>query len=655
VVLSLEAPGFEPRQVTIDGMVLYSEVNRVMSLLSKGVSAKGEVLLDSDHDGVPDVYDADPTDPMVTFVNKIPPEGYLSVAFEDLYLQASAGDADYNDFLAKYRVAEYSATSETLSSMVIEAVAVAKLAGYNHDFGMVIDFDGVADLHIEYFDAGGSLLKVRNLEGLQDKAVIPLFESTRDSIRRSTKAVLTFQEPVRRDSISLPPYDPYLYVWNTKYDIHLIGRESLPKGIYPVQNNPPGATFQDLKGFPWTLLVPIEWKHPAETQYIGKAYPLFDRWRESFGKEVPSWYLYPADIRSDPNNHPPYPVISDQGQEPTIVIGPAADYQLKIDIPSTDNKPDPDGDPVSFLSSQLPSCMQLDSTSGKVTISPNTSAGQHVVYFWSVDDQGASTIDKAYRVQFTLVPMTTNHPPSVVFAVPPITGSTALGGTLTAAYSYSDPDGDAEGATTYQWYRFSTSAAVTEGMAIAGATGKSYTTVDLAGNSDSGQWLRVLVTPVDARGAAGTPVLSGPVQVNRRVVIDTFMPTGFFQNDTFLTLVDAAGSVIAQDDNGNPDQKNHQYCSRIDRQSGLPTGTYYVKVHKPTDVGSQLYCIRVLDYNPGAVFPATAPVFEANDGDDAVGVDGLPLNPVAIALGQVISRMIEPELTDNDWFTFTLP
>ena len=159
---------------------------------------------------------------------------------------------------------------------------------------------------------------------------------------------------------------------------------------------------------------------------------------------------------------------------------------------------------------------------------------------------------------------------------------------------------------------------MTGGTAIAGATAKSYTTVDLTGNSDSGQWLRVQVTPVDARGAVGTPVLSGPVHVNRRVVIDTFLPTGFFQNDTFLTLLDAAGSVIAKDDNGNPDQKNHQYCSRIDRRAGFPAGPTIVKVNKSTDVGSQFYCIRVLDYNPGAVFPAAAPVLEASDGDDAV-------------------------------------
>jgi hypothetical protein len=90
----------------------------------------------------------------------------------------------------------------------------------------------------------------------------------------------------------------------------------------------------------------------------------------------------------------------------------------------------------------------------------------------------------------------------------PFTGSSALGGTLTVNYTFTDPDGDAEGASTFQWYR---SADGSSGWAaISGASSSSYTTVD---PDDDGMYLRIEVTPVDEYGAVGTTVTSGPILV----------------------------------------------------------------------------------------------------------------------------------------------
>ena len=142
-----------------------------------------------------------------------------------------------------------------------------------------------------------------------------------------------------------------------------------------------------------------------------------------------------------------------------------------------------------------------------------------------------------------------------------------------------------------------------------------------------------------------------------RLVIDTFMPdSGIFQNDTYLTLIDSAGNLVAQDDNGNPDQVNHNLCSRIDLPTGLSSGTYYIKVHRATATGNPNYCIRVLDYDPGASFPTES---RANEDetipvDDAVNGSGVPIDPVSISLGGVISRSIFPE-SDVDWYELVLP
>jgi hypothetical protein len=262
-----------------------------------------------------------------------------------------------------------------------------------------------------------------------------------------------------------------------------------------------------------------------------------------------------------------------------------------------------------------------------------------------------------------------NDPPVVAFNIPPITGSTALGGTLTASYVFSDPEGGPD-LSTYQWYRFANSTDVPPaGEAIAGATARSYTSVDLTGNSDSGKWLRVEVTPVDDPGATGMVVLSDPVQVNTRIVIDTF-PAGYNQNDTYLTLIDAGGTVLAEDDNGFPNQATYVGYSRIDVTQGLPVGIYYVMVSKPTEDGNPNYGFRVLDYDPGASFPIVASADEderiaplgLDHFDDAVDGNGVPTNPQSIAIGGVVSRSIFPEpgdpddpTPDVDWFELVIP
>ncbi len=323
---------------------------------------------------------------------------------------------------------------------------------------------------------------------------------------------------------------------------------------------------------------------------------------------------------------------------------------------------DPDGDSVEFLSSPAPKALQdlfsLDAVKGLASFKPGVPEGDYLFYFWSVDTWGASNLSTPFKATFVFRNKTSdNHPPSALFNDPPITGSTAIGGTLAASYTFSDPDGDLEGATRFQWYRFTTGTEVTGGEAIAGATAGSYTTVDLAGNSDSGRWLRVQVTPVDPSGAEGSPVLSGPVRVNIRILIDTFPATGSSQNDTYLALYDAVGGqarLLAQDDNGFPNQATYVGYSRIDVTQGLPAGTYYVKVRKPTELGNPNYGFRILSTDPGSIFPVVAGANEITEStpDDAVDAGGVPTAAWANPIGQVSSRSIFPELSDVDWFWF---
>ena len=81
-----------------------------------------------------------------------------------------------------------------------------------------------------------------------------------------------------------------------------------------------------------------------------------------------------------------------------------------------------------------------------------------------------------------------------------ITGTLEVGQKLTGSYTYTDADGDAEGASTYRWLR--------DGLPISGVTELTYTLV----TADEGASIVFEVTPVATAGAlTGRPVASAPV------------------------------------------------------------------------------------------------------------------------------------------------
>ncbi|MFJ3368219.1 inverse autotransporter beta domain-containing protein [Pseudomonas sp. NPDC086251] len=106
-----------------------------------------------------------------------------------------------------------------------------------------------------------------------------------------------------------------------------------------------------------------------------------------------------------------------------------------------------------------------------------------------------------------------------------LSGSPIVGQVLTSSYSYSDADGDQEGASTIQWLR--------AGAPIAGATSNNYRLV----SADMGNNVSVSITPVAQSGAprAGLVVPSSVVSV----VGDT---DNYLQPDTAMRTWEEAGS-----------------------------------------------------------------------------------------------------------------
>ncbi len=91
-------------------------------------------------------------------------------------------------------------------------------------------------------------------------------------------------------------------------------------------------------------------------------------------------------------------------------------------------------------------------------------------------------------------PVTDNAPVAINVTQ---SGTAKVGETLTGSYSYYDADGDAQGTTTFQWYR-SNSLNGSSATVISGATGISYT----LSNGDFGKYIGFAVTPVAVKGVS---------------------------------------------------------------------------------------------------------------------------------------------------------
>ncbi|QEN09326.1 LruC domain-containing protein [Oceanispirochaeta crateris] len=295
ILLSIAGPGLDGRVLTIDNPAALSVIKRdlqVVSLLTgRTLSA---ALVDSDGDGVPDIYDAFPADPTVAFEIAFPGDGsnVFTVAYEDNF--PNLGDGDYNDFVANYSVSARG-LSNKLFLLSGTATALAKVAGYDHEFGLVFRIPGASGTLSTTLN--GSPV-IQNL-AVADEIQIPLFastsEATSDGYSTASFTIIFSTNPgVPLTDLPPAPFDPYLYIKNTDYDVHLIGESPLPGSQLSSDED-----YRDADGFPRALLVPGDFAAPQEMTSILDAYPRFQAWVDAEGGIDPDglitsdWYFYP--------------------------------------------------------------------------------------------------------------------------------------------------------------------------------------------------------------------------------------------------------------------------------------------------------------------------------------------------------------------------
>ena len=245
---------------------------------------------------------------------------WSTLAFEDLYPRP--GDADYNDMVVQFRAKEEYNASGGLSRITMDFLPVARGAGYNHKLKLNLDgsiensaninfqteplFKGEAEVIVKRYHLQNNNYVTTHYSSNEE---IILFENTRRTIGGFANVYANTEMISPKESVSLEiilenpewnlfedridmdafRYRPYLHVLNTRYDIDL------------AQNNPLDGMI-DNNGYPFGIVVPIDWRWPLEGVSIDSAYPYFSEYRQWLIGEVPTlspnaqqWYYHPAD------------------------------------------------------------------------------------------------------------------------------------------------------------------------------------------------------------------------------------------------------------------------------------------------------------------------------------------------------------------------
>jgi len=241
--------------------------------------------------------------------------GYYIAAYEDYF--PYAGDYDFNDLVVAYRVATGLDIDGNVESISGEGYLVARGAGYNHDWHLRIAMpasssgEAVTNLFMPgMIEAATGYPATSNVSGDID---LKLFPDTRQlwidtayegvntldeqSFRQGHRFTftVTLDAPISLTDLDTAPFDPYLYVQDTRYEIHLKGKQAAHPNSRNIEQG--HTTFTDNRNYPYAQVFPETWQVPIERVDLGEAYPEFIEFITSGNTRNIKWFNNPNRAR----------------------------------------------------------------------------------------------------------------------------------------------------------------------------------------------------------------------------------------------------------------------------------------------------------------------------------------------------------------------
>ncbi|MFY7731936.1 MAG: LruC domain-containing protein [Bacteroidia bacterium] len=294
-----------------DDVVYYATVNNIANVsLDKICNIPG--TNDTDGDGVDDVNDDYPTDPLKAFNNYFPASNKTAtVAYEDLWY--FRGDYDMNDVVMDMRTNAITNSSNKL--VRFEAKYCLRASGGSLTTAFAIQYP-IARTKIANLIGG-------TIEGDKTNATIRLFDNVRDhqqtwntvknvGYNDSVNFNLSFDVSALVDisEFGVGLHDPFVWINETSkgrnYEIHLPGKNPTSNATYPLLGLGDDDTqllgtkkYLSKNNLPWAIIIPERFDYPYEQQNITQAYLNFASWAQSGGSSNKDWYNNSSGYRNN--------------------------------------------------------------------------------------------------------------------------------------------------------------------------------------------------------------------------------------------------------------------------------------------------------------------------------------------------------------------
>ncbi len=299
--------------------VFYISANPIEAVSPVNVPLPSYTQTDSDGDGISDVFDHYPGDPLRAFNNYFPSADAIgTLAFEDLW--PGKGDYDFNDMVIDYNFNQVTNGQNKVVEIKAKLILKAMGASYKNGFGIQLPVTPqmIASVTGTDLQEGIVTVNANGTEAGQAKATIIAFDNGYNIlpypglpsmgvnttpgatyvIPDTLDLVITMSQPVTLSELGIPPYNPFIFVnQNRSHEVHLANHPPTDLmnmslfGTSQDDSNPTANRFYvTTNNLSWAIDVAGPFEYPIEKAEISKPYTKFIPWGETGGATFYDWY-----------------------------------------------------------------------------------------------------------------------------------------------------------------------------------------------------------------------------------------------------------------------------------------------------------------------------------------------------------------------------